>query len=79
MKSPETDEKSYLASPSYHDESCCGVEEDPSDSPRRFPCSSPRSGLSWIRVDVLRSRSSPEILTVPSATGNPIFSNFRWR
>ena len=50
----------FLLSPSYHDESWRGVEEDPSDSPRRFPCSFPRSGRSRIEVDVLRTWSPPE-------------------
>ena len=73
-KSPEIDRKSFLASPSYHDESRSEVEEDPSDSPRRLSCSSPRSGLSRIKVDVLRSWSPPESLTVPSAIGTLNFS-----
>ena len=68
------DQKSFLASPSYHDESRNGVEEDPSDSSRRFPCSSPRSGRSRIKKDVLRTSSLPESFTVPSATGNIQFS-----
>ena len=46
--------KIAFASSPYHDESCREVEEDPSDSPGRFP-SSPRAGLSRIKVDVLRS------------------------
>ena len=58
MKSPETDQKSLLASPSYHDESCPGVEEDPSDSPRRLSFSPPLSELSRVQVDVLRRRIS---------------------
>ena len=70
MKSPEIDQKSFLASPSYSVESCREVEEDPSDSPRRLFCSSPRSGLSRIKVDVLRYRSPPDNSTVPSAVGN---------
>ena len=41
---PEMDQKSLLASPSYHDESRREVEEDPSDSPRRLSYSSPVSG-----------------------------------
>ena len=53
---PEMDQKSFLASPSSGGESWNGGE-DPSDSPWRFPCSSPRSGLSWIKVDVLRTLS----------------------
>ena len=73
------DQKSPLVSPSYHDESCRGVHEDPSDSPRRFSCSSPLSGLSRIKVDVLGSCSPPESLTVPSATGNMNFFTFHWR
>ena len=64
------DQKSFLASPSYNDESRNGVEEDPSDSPGRFPCSSPQSGRSWIKVDVFRSLSPPEGFTVPSAIWN---------
>ena len=64
------DQKSFLASPSYHDESRSGVEEDPSGSRwRRFPCSSPRSGRSRIEVDVLRMWSPAESFTVPSAIG----------
>ena len=53
-----------------------GVEEDPSDSPRRISCSYPLSGLSRIKVDVLRSWSPPEFLTDPSATGNTKVSPF---
>ena len=52
------DKKSFLASPSHLDESLCGVEEDPSDSPWRVPCSSPRSGRSRIKVGVLRTWGS---------------------
>ena len=37
------------------DESFNRAEEDPSDSPRRFSCSSPRCGLSRSKVDVLRA------------------------
>ena len=37
---------------------------------------SPRCGRSRIKVDVLRRRSLPEILTVPSVTGNAISSFF---
>ena len=54
----------------------CGVihrwvaEESPSDSPRKTWCYSPRSGRSLIKVDVLRTWSPPESLTVPSTTGN---------
>ena len=48
--------------------------EDPSDSPRICPCSSPRSGLSRIKVDVLRTSSPPNNLTVPSAIGKIICS-----
>ena len=76
MKSPEIDPKSPLASPSYHDESSRRVEEDPSDSPRRFSCSCPRSGLSRTKVDVIRRRFHPKICTVPSATGSMNFSPF---
>ena len=54
MKFPDMDQESFNASPSYHDESRCGVE-DPFDFPRRVYCSSPRSGLSRIKVDVLRT------------------------
>ena len=79
MKSPQIDQKSLLASPLCSVESGRGVEEDPSNSPRRFFCSSPRSGLSRIKVDVLRNRSPPEILTVPSATGNSKIFTFLWR
>ena len=67
MKLPEMDQKSFLTSPSYHGESRSGVEEDPSDSPGRFPFYSPRSGRSPIKVDVLRTWSPPESLTVRSA------------
>ena len=70
------DQKSFLASPSSGDESWNGVEEDPSDSLERFPCSSPRSGLSRIKVDVLRTRSLPESLTVPSATKKKTLHHF---
>ena len=48
--------------------------EDPSDSPERSSRSSPRSALSRIMVDVLRSWSPPDSFTVPSATGNVTFS-----
>ena len=73
IRLPEMDQKSFLASPSYHDESRSGVEEDPSDSPWRLLCSSPRSGRSRIKVDVLRTWSPPESFTFPSATGRMIF------
>ena len=64
------DQKSFPASLSYHDESWSGVQEDPSDSPWRVPCSSPRSGRSRInKVDVLTSWSPPGNFTVPSAIG----------
>ena len=79
MKSPEMVQKIFLASPSYHDASCREVEEDPSHSPQRFSCSSPLSGPSRKEVDVLRCRSTPEILTVPSATGNMRNFTFHWR
>ena len=52
------------------------VVKTPSDSPRRFPCSSPRSRWSRIKVDVLRTWSPPRNLTVPSAIGNIIFNIF---
>ena len=74
MKLPVMDQKSFLASPSYHDESRSGAAEDPSDSPWRLSCSSPRSGLSRIKVDVLRTWSPPESFTVPPAIGNMNFS-----
>ena len=45
-----------------------------SNSPRRFFCSSPRSGRSRFKVVVLRRCAHPKILTVPSATGNMKFS-----
>ena len=63
MKSPVIDQKSFLASASSSVESSwCGVgDEIPSDSPRRISCSSPWSGRSRIKVDVLRSWSPPEI------------------
>ena len=51
----ETLHNCSVASPSYNEESWSGVEEDPSDSPLRFPCSSHRSGLSPIKEDVLRT------------------------
>ena len=51
QKSLEIDQKAPLASPSYHDESCRGVEEDTSDSPRRLSCSSPLPRLSRVKVD----------------------------
>ena len=71
MKSPVIDQKSFLASATSRVESaCCGDgEESPSISTRRFPCSSPRSGRSRIKVDGFRRRSPPRVLTVPSATG----------
>ena len=74
MKSLEMDQKSLLAS-SYHDESCRGVEEDPSDSPRTISCSSPCSGRSQVKVDALRRCSLPKIVTVPSATGKMKFEH----
>ena len=40
-------------------------------SSQRLSCSSPVSGLSWIKVDVLRSWSSPEILNSSSIPWNP--------
>ena len=40
-------------------------------------CSSPRSGRSRVKVDVLRRCSHPKILTVPSATGNMKFPLLR--
>ena len=40
----------------------------------RFPCSSPRSGLSRIKMDVLRTCSPPENFTVPSALGYDFYS-----
>ena len=61
MKSHEIDQKSPLASPSYHDESCREVEEDPSDSPRRLSCSSPLSGLS-ARLLCCTSNNVPKTL-----------------
>ena len=75
------DQKSFLASPSSSVESSCFdcwsvLEENLSGSPWRIPCSSPRSGLSRIKVDVLRRWSPPQILTVPSATGNIKLSPF---
>ena len=70
------DQKSFLASPSYHDESWRGVEQDPSDSLWRFPCSSPRSGRSRNKVDVLRTWSPRESFTVPSTIGNTNVSPF---
>ena len=63
----------------HHDESRSGVEEDASDSFRRFPCSSPRSGRSRIKVDVLRTWSPPESFTFPSAIGNMKFPPSHWR
>ena len=40
-----------------------------SEFPWRISCSFPRSGRSWVKVDVLRRCPHPKILTVPSATG----------
>ena len=62
MKLPEMDQKSFLASPSYNDESWSGVEQDLSYSPWRLPCSSPQSGRSWIKVNVLKTWSPSESL-----------------
>ena len=64
--------KIILASASSSVESSwCGVgEEGPSDSPWRTSCSSPRSERSRNKDDVLRRWSPPEILTIPSATGD---------
>ena len=53
--------------PSSSNESCSGG--DPSDSPRRSSRSCPRSGLSRIKVDVLRTWSPPDCFTVPSSIG----------
>ena len=50
MTFPEMDQKSPFASPSHGVESWSGVEEDPSDSPRRLSRSSPRSGRSRIKA-----------------------------
>ena len=41
-----------------------------------LPFSSPLSGGSWMKVDVLRSRSPPESFTVPFASVNMNFSPF---
>ena len=49
---------------------------DPSDSPERFPCSSPRSGLFQVTVDLLRTWSPRDNLTVPSAIGKIKFHHF---
>ena len=75
MKSPVIDQKSFLAAASSRVESACRGfgEESPPDSLRRISCSSPRSGRSRIKVDGLRLRSPPAVLTVPSATGNKFF------
>ena len=71
-------QKSLLASASSSVESswCGDGDESPSDSPRRFPCSSLRSGWSLIKVDVLRRWSPPETLTVPSAAGKTKLTHF---
>ena len=78
IKSPVKDQKSFLAFASSSVESSCrGVgEENPSDSPRRTSCSSPRSGRHLVKVCVLRRHSLPKICTVPSATGNIKLSPF---
>ena len=78
MKSPATDQKSCSASASSSVESswCGDGEESPPDSPRRISCSSPRSRRFRIKVDGLRRRSPPGVLTVPSATGNVKFLPF---
>ena len=72
MNSPVMDQKSFSASASSRVESSCSEvgECNSSDSPRRTSCSSPRSGHSRVKVDVLGHCSLPKILTVPSATGN---------
>ena len=57
MKFPEMDRNSFLASPSSGDESR-ESSENPSDSPRRVSCSSPRSGWSRIQVDIQNLISS---------------------
>ena len=54
-------------------------EESSSDSPGRISCSSPRSGRSRIKVDVLRLRSPPEILIDPSSTGKMKIVTFHGR
>ena len=72
MNSPATVQTSLSASSSSRVESSwSGVgESNSSDFPWRISCSSPRSGRSRSKVDVLRRCSFPKILTVPSATGN---------
>ena len=69
---PVIDQKSFVASASSRIESSWRGfgEESPSDSPRKTSCSSPRGRWSLIEVDGFRRRSPPEVLTVPSATGN---------
>ena len=55
IKLSEMEQKSFLTSPSYLDESRSGVQEDPSDSLWRLPCSCSRSGRSRIKT-VISSR-----------------------
>ena len=75
MNSPVIVRKSLLASSSSRVESSWSLvgECNSSDLPWRISCSSPRSGRSRVKVDVLRRCSHPKILTVPSATGNVKF------
>ena len=62
------------ASSSRAESSWSGVGEcNASDFFWKISCSSPRSGRSRVKVDVLRRCSTPKILTVPSATGNVKF------
>ena len=75
MNSPVIVQKSFFASSSSRAESSSildGVFHSP-ELPSRFSDSSPRSGRSQVKVGVLRCRSHPKILTVPSATGKMKF------
>ena len=75
MNYPVIVQKSLLASSSSRVESTwCGVGEcNSSDFLCRIACSSPGSGQSWVKVDVLRRCSHPKIWTVPSASVNMKF------
>ena len=62
---PQMCQKSFLASPSYDNESWSGVEEDPSDFPWKLLCSSLLSGRSRVKVDVFGRFFSPNYFDCP--------------
>ena len=71
MNSPVIVQKSLLASSSPRVESSWSWvgESNSSDVLWRISCSSPRSGSSRVKADVLRRCSHPQICTVPSPNG----------